>query len=577
MSTKTTLKRIALVAVSALGVGMLASVSPASGAAGTGSTISSVVVGTVPTARVGESVTIPVTVNVSAAGASTETVILAVKVTSAPSTLSGNTATSALSADNSTGTNTAALGARLYASTNAGGTFPSTHSYAGLTASTARTTAPAGSYTGGFVVGTTTAGDLAVGGASRQAAAAVVLNLAGTASATGYVTIQPDVAGSYTLLTSATSWVGTDGSHMTFVAGDKSATATVTTSATGPSSVTLTRINSSHPASSTYGSLIRVNLNGVLSGDEAINVTVSSGRVAKATLSAGNFTSVAPTATTTARMTKSDFVNNIGFVNVLGTSASTITVTAASDGGLSSFSTSTTVTVGTAISLATPTFSANDGTVIASGAGQWKAGTSPAYTISATRTSTTIVCGYTDPAATKYTGVIVEDDGGQISGSPGTDNTLYMNFYASVASGSTASSWTLSHTALGTTSDAFTLQCDGTTDDTIFSVSGAAAVGTTITASPSSVRGAAAGSVTIRALVLDQFDSPLTSSSTTVTVAGRNAARASETLITDSTGYVSTTITDSGSSSATDTITFTNTTTGTATITWAPTQLVLLL
>jgi hypothetical protein len=395
-----------------------------------------------------------------------------------------------------------------------------------------------------------------------------VLASTGTASATGYVTIQPDVAGSYSLLFSATSWVGTDGSHMSFVAADKSATATVTAGSSGPTSVTLTRINSSHPASSSYGSLIRVNLNGVLSGDEAINVTVSAGQVVKASLSSGNFTSGTLSATSTARMTKSDFVNNIGFVNVRGTSSGTITVTAASDGGLASFSTSTTVTVGTAVSLTAPTFSANDGTVIASGAGQWKAGTSPAYTISSTRTSTTIVCGYTDPAATKYTGALIEDDGGQISGAPGTDNSLYFNLYDAVASGDTYSSWTLSHTALGTTADAFTLTCDGTTDDTTFVVSGAAAVGTTITAAPTSVRAAAAGSVTIRALVLNQFDSPLTSSSTTVTVAGRNAARASETLITDSTGYVSTTITDAGTASATDTVTFTNTTTGSATITW---------
>ncbi|NBP06707.1 MAG: hypothetical protein EBV15_10930, partial [Bacteroidetes bacterium] len=86
----------------------------------------------------------------------------------------------------------------------------------------------------------------------------------------------------------------------------------------------------------------------------------------------------------------------------------------------------------------------------------------------------------------------------------------------------------------------------------------------------STIRAAAASSVTLSALVTDQYANALANQAVTITVAGRNSARASETLTTSSTGYVSTTFTDAGTASVSDTVTFaaTSSVTTTATITW---------
>jgi len=375
MSTKTTFKRVALVAVVALGLGGLSAV-PATAAAGTGSTISSIAIGTVPTARVGETVTVPVTINTAAAMAASETIVVAAKITSAPSLNGGQTATSVLSSASSSGTQVSG-NVKFWISTSASGNFPAAVIGA-RTAATSRTTAPTA---GTVYIGSasSTAGDLAAGGAGTTPAAAMsVATAAADSSETVYVSFIPDVAGSYSFIVSATSWAGTgtDTSHMSYVAGDVSAVATVATGG-APTTVTLTKINSSHPKSST-GSLIRVNLNGQLTGDEAVDVTASSGAyIAEATVSAVTFTSATPTASTSARLTKDDFVNGIAFVNVLGTTAgSTYTVTATGTGTLAAITTNTTVTTGYASDAAAAAFVGAGGTAVTTG---WKAGTSPAY------------------------------------------------------------------------------------------------------------------------------------------------------------------------------------------------------
>ena len=62
MSTKTTFKRVALVAVAALGLGVVTSVAPASAAAAI--TPTAVTIGTVPTLAPGVTSLIPVTVTI---------------------------------------------------------------------------------------------------------------------------------------------------------------------------------------------------------------------------------------------------------------------------------------------------------------------------------------------------------------------------------------------------------------------------------------------------------------------------------------------------------------------------------
>ena len=79
MSTKTTFKRVALVAVAALGLGMLSAM-PSSAAA---ASPTAVTVGTIPTAQVGVVNTTPVTITFPS-GLASDTFSINVRVTSAP-------------------------------------------------------------------------------------------------------------------------------------------------------------------------------------------------------------------------------------------------------------------------------------------------------------------------------------------------------------------------------------------------------------------------------------------------------------------------------------------------------------
>ena len=82
MSTKTTFKRVALVAVAALGFGVLTSIAPASALGAI--TPTAVTVGTVPTAQVGVANVTPITVTAPLTAGGSDTFSVNVRVTSAP-------------------------------------------------------------------------------------------------------------------------------------------------------------------------------------------------------------------------------------------------------------------------------------------------------------------------------------------------------------------------------------------------------------------------------------------------------------------------------------------------------------
>ena len=87
MSTKTTFKRIALVAVAALTGGLLSIVStPAANAVGNQELVSSIAVGTVPAARAGVWMSVPVVLNLPSTMADTDTIVLGVQLLTAPAT-----------------------------------------------------------------------------------------------------------------------------------------------------------------------------------------------------------------------------------------------------------------------------------------------------------------------------------------------------------------------------------------------------------------------------------------------------------------------------------------------------------
>jgi len=222
MSTKTTFKRVALVAVAALGFGVLTSVAPASAAtnAATGFTI-----GTSSPARVGVVSTTPITVTHAATAASqSDTITVSAKITSAPDT-----------SKVITDTNTAALGLTFAQPTN----------------------------------GLAVANTYAIGGASGIITQPNS-STAKTSSAT-WLNFAADVAGTYTILVSAGS---------SYTVGAVSTSYTITTSG-APASMTLSSLGGNVVTGGSNGQILGMTLKDaagnatVIAANEAVNVTTT--------------------------------------------------------------------------------------------------------------------------------------------------------------------------------------------------------------------------------------------------------------------------------------------------------------
>jgi hypothetical protein len=229
MSTKTTFKRVALVAVAALGFGVLTSVAPASAAVVAATGVSA---GTAGPTRVGQPTTVRFSITHAAAAAGTDTMTVTATLTSKPDLSTGTVLD--LNAGNASSATTTRLG-----NTFANGTFASDPA-ASATVST-----------GVMAVATTTA-------------------------TTNYVdvVVTPDVAGAYTFILS----VG----NSTYVAGDKNASATITT-AGAPATAAISVVGSTIAAGSSVGSILKIVLKdaaGVVTKPnafESIDLTVSTG------------------------------------------------------------------------------------------------------------------------------------------------------------------------------------------------------------------------------------------------------------------------------------------------------------
>ena len=212
MSAKTTFKRVALVAVAALGMGVLTSVAPASAAA---VSPTSITVGTIPSASVGSVHSTPVTIAFPA-GTGSDTFAISVRVTAAP-TGSGykNFQTDLASGATTSGTNIKAKITVTKATSNDG---------IALTAAAATST----SDVDGNTVGTLYTSSVAT---SAAGSAGFVIN------------VTPDVAGTYSVLVSTRNTVTTIAAATLpiYTAGDANKTYSFATGAT-PTSVTLAAV-----------------------------------------------------------------------------------------------------------------------------------------------------------------------------------------------------------------------------------------------------------------------------------------------------------------------------------------------
>jgi trimeric autotransporter adhesin len=561
MSTKTLRKRISLVAVSALGAGLLSIVSmPASNAA----TFGTISVGTIPAARAGSAITVPITINVTPASGS-ETITVAAKAVSAPTSGGLSNAPSVFAA---TAAGTNATGSRVLYFGTAAGQVLGTPVFDATAAGTNKTDDT--SYIGAFVTGTTTAGNIAAATAGGVPATAVETVPGGTTATTvtTYLTIRPDLPGTYSFIVSVTD----SAARNSFAAGDTSTMFTVTT-AGAPATAALTVIggSSSTSHSGSYGALYRLTFRdaaGVatsLVGDEAFTITPTGANISKATVSSGAFASVAPSTATAISFGAADLVNGNGFMNVDATAAATnVVLTGAGSGTLPSTVTTTasfTSAAAAATTGITTTFAgaASTNNSVTTG---W-VGTTRVIPTTATSSTIELTRAAADNTAIYYGYLTVRDTNGLITGVANTGQFLTYDRAFSMAAAANFATVSVTHAAPSTVGmtayqvaphDSAT-GISGTVvsaASTLSSSSGSVTVLTPAT----SVRLAAAGSVTFSVRVRDQFRNPVANTGVAVTFAGRNAAKASATVVTGATGIAEYTFTDSATTGATDTISF---------------------
>jgi hypothetical protein len=507
MSTKTTFKRVALVAVAAMGFGVLTSVAPASAVAIAPTGITA---GSVGPTRVG----VATTVNFAVAHAVGDTYTVAATLTAKPALSTGTVLLVA------TGTTSTTTLTRLNRAT-------------------------ANLY-----------GNATVAGASASATVSTgTATVANAANTTTYVavTLTPDVAGDYQILLST--------GNASYTAGDKSAVISIST-AGAPATATMTTIQSVIATSGTYGSPIKVVLkdaNGVVTkpnSTESINLTVTSG---SATL--GGAATIALAGTAFASGSATTMIKD-------STAEDTVVVTSSGGGTLAS-----TTTLASTLAM---TSSKTSATVVAT-ASVWQQGTGVATTgfkldsqtsliFPSTATSQSIglgtltangTAGETTATATKYTTITVTDTDGGITSGPGAGNAY--DVVVSQAGGGATKTSALSVTAtLGTTYRySVTTTVTGATSNTLV-VTGATPVATTTGAiSPAVVNSALLGTNTFTSKITDQFGSAIANAAVVATVsAGRNATKAAVNMLSDASGYVSYTLTDSGTNGTSDTILF---------------------
>jgi trimeric autotransporter adhesin len=515
MSTKTTFKRIALVAVAALGFGVLTSVAPAS-AAGE-ATPTSIVVGTIPSASVGTLHRTPITVNFPANTAGSDSFTISVRVTAAP----------AGSAYNSRQTNLAGETA---------GTAGTIHLPRVLIA---RATGNDGLGTQIAAAGSTSTADAAT--VSMVYVSSVATATAG--KATFWVDIMPQFAGTHSVLVSARGHANSTGTLPTnlaaYTAGDVAATYSFATGVS-PTTVTLATVTGATVtgATATIGRLMKATLNAgaVLGAGETIRLSTNqttSSMVAitnQLTGAVGN----SGTYTATLDLDSSHFVGGVAYFKLADSTstAATTTVVTATGTGLLSPSVTSTVSSATVLLASAASITVNNGVAaVRPGSGHTGGGVTTSTTAMsdvAATTATSHSCGLATTTTTAaVTRMALTDTSGAITGIPG------VTFETSVSTALTTAVGSVSFTATLAAADSFTATIHSTGAAASITVTGATAVVTTCTAEPTATISATHGtSVLATALCKDQFGAAVANSALTVAVTGRNATTASAALAT---------------------------------------------
>jgi len=565
MSTKTTFKRVALVAVASLGFGVLTSVVPAQAA---GLTANSISIGTIPPARVGVASYVPVTIYFTGTVAAGDSVTVNAQISAAP--ISGGVAnaasllyTSASGTVNNISTNTPAL--------------------LGFVKDTDGTVLVGGTSNGqatqlsGFI----NSNGVVAAGTGSNAASSIAYYLTTAEAAAKAITlavkITPDVAGTYSVLVSTAAVLTTT---QGYTAGNPSATFSITPGA-GPTTVATTATaGGSLLANSPTGALVKVSLTDAagnassLSGNEVINVTTSgTGAVAKGHATGSSYT------TTSVTLGVGDFVNGTAWVKIrtTGLVAETTSLVLTGSGTLPASLTTTRTFAVSAQAGSTTSIVFEDPTTTS--LNTMNAATVSGNNLAVTAASTSQTWGFTPgaaPAATQRGYVLVTDTDGAITGKAGATYDLAYSLAAAATGGSiTIPAAFAEGNAYSIAFPAPSANFLGITSGVTKIVTATARTNSKFTITPNSTFIAAPGAaIALTATLSDQFGAARASQTVTITTSGRNNPVAA-TAISDASGKVTFTTADASTSTTalTDTVTFsaTNATPSSVTINYGNT------
>jgi hypothetical protein len=494
MSTKTTFKRVALVAVAALGFGVLTSVAPASAAR----TITGLSAGTATPARVG--VTSSVTITATHIASAETTFVAAAKVTTAPATSKAKT-----------DTNTASLGVDIASGTASG----------------------------------VASGDAPVIGGTS---ATITYSEATKTSTTFKVNFTADVEGTYTVLVST--------GNTAYTAGDQTVAVTFTTVG-APTALTLTKVAgvvTDLSTDATKGAIYKLSMkdaNGnatVLGQDEAIVVTnpdttnldINANGAASTNIGLTNsvkdYTIVVFAKTTS----PSTFTAGTSTLTVTGSGLLPATLT-----------TNTTVTrvltdaAATGNTVACTTAANCTDVAAGEGATSVALGATVKGAVSLTIAGGTVSSDATDDIIYP---IFVVDSSSGTAVSYATTVTLAAT---KVAGTTTKVAFTApAPSLLGT------VALSGFGAQTVLLTYAKGYAASVAVQGQASVLSATGGKNTFTVLVADQYTTALPYQSVSVSVAGRNTVASTSLGVTDANGLISYSLTDAGTTGTKDTITF---------------------
>jgi hypothetical protein len=556
MSTKTTIKRVALVAVASLGFGVLSVSTPANAAFGTGVSLFGTATLDNPTTtiagRVGQEVSITVRGDVAAvtAGGAQISPILSVAaaMTSQPS---GSSVYPKL-----TGIPAGDPGTNL------------TYMSCGLVYADADSQAACdGGNTNASTGSSTTVATINYSGDTNTA---IVEQLDKTLATLSFV---PTQAGVYTIAVwneadRARGAVTTGQTPDTYTATTQAALSgaessqifTINVSSTSASTVALSAFGSTSVKGGASGSLVKVTLK-----DAAGNITIpATGETVTLTPSGtGDIAKVNDVDVTSAagaayNLSAADFgQTGTAWVNVINATAETITVTATISGSSSAAISLTYRTVTAPTAAGTTDLAPDAYNSTATGYVNDAGTTTGVTTIPLGAVTTTYVMTGTYSATTaSYIGFSVVDTSGNVTGALGANSGYDWDVAGTVGStGIASASVTTTSTTAG---QQYTIASTNSTPAARTTTVSSAAISTgVLTLTPATINATSGSSVTITGTLKDTFGRALGSTIVTASVTGRNPTTVAQTAVTDSLGNYSFVITDANTTSllTSDTVT----------------------